>query len=121
MINQAPGAVFNAPATPQQANQQAPPAAGNNFAPNQLQQVQAVNAIVAQAQGATPALQAHAMAIAAAGRHHNAQTTTPARIYKLQFDSRKIICASQDSRIVGWDFAAGDEDIMEASQFFLGV
>ncbi|GAM41652.1 hypothetical protein TCE0_042f14933 [Talaromyces pinophilus] len=117
--NPAPGAVFNPPAAPQQA----PQLAGNNFAPNQLPQLQAVNAIVAQAQGhgATPALQAHAMVIAAANRHQHAQTTTPARIYKLQFDARKIICASQDSRIVGWDFAAGDEDIMEASQFFLGV
>lgn len=124
--NQPPGAVPNGAAAPQQANQQAPPAAGNNNVPNQLPQVQAVHAIVAQAQaqGATPALHAQAMAIAAAGRHHNNnnnQTTTPARIYKLQFDARKIICASQDSRIVGWDFAAGDEDIMEASQFFLGV
>ncbi|EEA20287.1 hypothetical protein TMatcc_000274 [Talaromyces marneffei ATCC 18224] len=119
--HQAPGSVFNATAAPQQANQQAPPAAGNNFAQNQLQQVQAANDIVAQAQGAAPTLHAQAMAIAAANRHHNAQATTPARIYKLQFDARKIICASQDSRIVGWDFAAGDEDIMEASQFFLGV
>jgi F-box and WD-40 domain protein 1/11 len=125
--NQPTGAVPNGAAAPQQANLQAPPAAGNNNVPNQLPQVQAVHAIVAQAQaqGATPALHAQAMAIAAAGRHHNNnnnnQTTTPARIYKLQFDARKIICASQDSRIVGWDFAAGDEDIMEASQFFLGV
>lgn len=113
-----------APAAPQPANQQALQAAGNNFAPNQLQQAQAVNAVNAifgQAQGATPALQAHALALSAVNRHQQAQTNTPARIYKLQFDARKIICASQDSRIVGWDFAAGDEDIMEASQFFLGV
>ncbi|EED24348.1 F-box and WD domain protein [Talaromyces stipitatus ATCC 10500] len=114
---------LNAAAPPQQVNQQAPPPpppAGNNPQPNHipLQQVQAVNAIVAQAQGAVPGL-VHPIAIAA-GRHHN-PTMTPARIYKLQFDARKIICASQDSRIVGWDFAAGDEEIMEASQFFVGV
>ncbi|KAL1957780.1 hypothetical protein VTO42DRAFT_5498 [Malbranchea cinnamomea] len=41
-----------------------------------------------------------------------------ARVFKLQFDARKIICASQDTRIVGWDFACGDEDIEKASQFF---
>lgn len=43
------------------------------------------------------------------------------RVFKLQFDARKIICASQDPRIVGWDFAAGDEEIIEASQFFTGL
>ena len=42
------------------------------------------------------------------------------RVFKLQFDARRIVCCSQDPRIVGWDFAAGDADIMEASQFFLG-
>ncbi|KAL1997843.1 hypothetical protein VTN02DRAFT_625 [Thermoascus thermophilus] len=43
------------------------------------------------------------------------------RVFKLQFDARKIICASQDPRIVGWDFAAGDEELIEASQFFTGL
>ena len=42
------------------------------------------------------------------------------RVFKLQFDARRIVCCSQDPRIVGWDFAAGDTDIMVASQFFLG-
>lgn len=42
------------------------------------------------------------------------------RVFKLQFDARKLVCASQDTRIVGWDFACGDEDIEEASQFFTG-
>jgi F-box and WD-40 domain protein 1/11 len=41
-----------------------------------------------------------------------------ARVFKLQFDARRIICCSQDPTIVGWDFANGDKDIMEASQFF---
>lgn len=40
------------------------------------------------------------------------------RVFKVQFDSRKIICASVDPRIVGWDFACGDEEIMEACPFF---
>jgi len=40
------------------------------------------------------------------------------RIFKIQFDARKIICASQDPRIVGWDFVGDDEELNEASQFF---
>jgi F-box and WD-40 domain protein 1/11 len=61
--------------------------------------------------------------------HHHAQQANqqpvlpqqPAsRVFKLQFDARRIVCCSQDPRIVGWDFAAGDADIMAASQFFLG-
>lgn len=43
------------------------------------------------------------------------------RVFKLQFDARKIICASQDPRIVGWDFACDDEELNEACQFFTGL
>jgi F-box and WD-40 domain protein 1/11 len=42
------------------------------------------------------------------------------RVFKLQFDARRIVCCSQDSRIIGWDFSNGDEDIIEASRFFTG-
>jgi F-box and WD-40 domain protein 1/11 len=51
----------------------------------------------------------------------NANTTnngTNSRVFKLQFDSRRIICCSQDPTIVGWDFANGDKDIEVASKFF---
>lgn len=41
-----------------------------------------------------------------------------ARVFKLQFDARRIICCSQDSKIVGWDFANGDEQIIQCSRFF---
>ncbi|KAI4121489.1 MAG: hypothetical protein LQ338_006331 [Usnochroma carphineum] len=41
-----------------------------------------------------------------------------ARVFKLQFDARRIICCSQDPKIVGWDFANGDEGIVECSKFF---
>ncbi|KAA8648700.1 hypothetical protein EYZ11_010689 [Aspergillus tanneri] len=40
------------------------------------------------------------------------------RVFKLQFDCRKIICASQDPRIVGWDFVGDDVELNEACQFF---
>ena len=43
---------------------------------------------------------------------------TNSRVFKLQFDSRRIICCSQDPTIVGWDFANGDREIEEASRFF---
>ena len=44
-----------------------------------------------------------------------------ARVFKLQFDARRIICCSQDPKIVGWDFAMNDEEIIEASRFFHGL
>lgn len=43
---------------------------------------------------------------------------TNSRVFKLQFDARRIICCSQDPTIVGWDFANNDKDIILASQFF---
>ncbi|KAF2471820.1 WD40 repeat-like protein [Lindgomyces ingoldianus] len=43
---------------------------------------------------------------------------TNSRVFKLQFDARRIICCSQDPTIVGWDFANGDKEIILASQFF---
>ncbi|KAI4141024.1 MAG: hypothetical protein L6R39_005538, partial [Caloplaca ligustica] len=47
------------------------------------------------------------------------QTSQPnARVFKLQFDARRIICCSQDPKIVGWDFANGDERIIECAKFF---
>ncbi|KAL2374889.1 hypothetical protein RJZ57_000620 [Blastomyces gilchristii] len=44
-----------------------------------------------------------------------------ARIFKLQFDARQLICASLDHRIVGWDFACGDQELEWACQFFTGL
>ncbi|KAI1637281.1 hypothetical protein F4809DRAFT_605417 [Biscogniauxia mediterranea] len=50
---------------------------------------------------------------------HVAQAdTSPARIFKLQFDARRIICCSQISTIVGWDFCNGDPELEEAARFF---
>lgn len=55
--------------------------------------------------------------------HHNHAFQRPAaqgtsRVFKLQFDARRIVCCSQDPTIVGWDFANNDKDIILASQFF---
>ena len=45
----------------------------------------------------------------------------PARIFNLQFDARRIICSSQSSVIVGWDFCNGDPELEEASRFFATI
>lgn len=58
---------------------------------------------------------------AAAAAHHHHPPANMARVFKLQFDARRIICCSQTSIIVGWDFANGDEQITEASRFFAPI
>ena len=40
------------------------------------------------------------------------------RVFKLQFDARRIVCCSQEPVIVGWDFANGDHETEEACRFF---
>jgi F-box and WD-40 domain protein 1/11 len=80
--------------------------------------------LVASQPAAAAAAPAAAQA-AAHHHHHNAQhhhlPTNMARVFKLQFDARRIICCSQTSVIVGWDFANGDEQIIEASRFFAPI
>lgn len=73
-------------------------------------------ALVSPHVAAAPALQHHP---------HIAQpplempdTGNPARVFKLQYDARRIICCSQRSVIVGWDFCNGDPELEEASRFF---
>jgi len=80
-------------AAPQQQQQQPPQ--------QPPQQVQQQAAVIAAAAAAAPAQ--------AGGLH---------RVFKLQFDARWIICCSQDTRIVGWDYAADEESVIEASRFF---
>lgn len=70
---------------------------------------------VHQPAGRTPA--AHT------GGHHTTQGQHRSRdesnhVFKLQFDSRRIVCCSQNRVIVGWDFAAGDVELAEASRYF---
>ncbi|KAF2154681.1 WD40 repeat-like protein [Myriangium duriaei CBS 260.36] len=40
------------------------------------------------------------------------------RVFKLQFDARRIVCCSQNKTIVGWDFANADKNLEEASKYF---
>lgn len=66
----------------------------------------------------------HALAAAAAAAQHAAQQGIAGaggpqnRVFKLQFDARRIVCCSQEPVIIGWDFANGDTEIEEASKFF---
>ena len=50
-----------------------------------------------------------------------ADAANAARVFKLQFDARRIICCSQTSIIVGWDFCNGDPELEEVSPFFSTV
>jgi F-box and WD-40 domain protein 1/11 len=77
---------------------------------------------ITQAQHAATAAAAVVAAAAAATSTVIPGTTSNGahRIFKLQFDARWIMCCSQDTRIMGWDFAADDESVAEASRFFLG-
>ncbi|PNH37069.1 hypothetical protein VD0004_g9705 [Verticillium dahliae] len=50
--------------------------------------------------------------------HIHATEGSPARVFKLQFDARRIICCSQTSVIVGWDFCNGDAELEEVSRIF---
>ncbi|KAK4131259.1 WD40 repeat-like protein, partial [Trichocladium antarcticum] len=56
----------------------------------------------------------------AAAEAHQAHAHVPqaANMQQLQYDARRIICCSQRSVIVGWDFCNGDPELEEASRFF---
>ncbi|KFZ05935.1 hypothetical protein V501_07881 [Pseudogymnoascus sp. VKM F-4519 (FW-2642)] len=77
-------------------------------------QAQALLHAQAQTQAQAQAQQAAAAAPANPGANM-------ARVFKLQFDARRIICCSQTPIIIGWDFANGDAKIEEASRFFGAV
>lgn len=85
--------------------------------------------VLASAQPAQPAPQDHpthppALGNAPAAHHHPhiaAAENSPARVFKLQFDARKIVCCSQAPVIVGWDFCNGDAELEETARFFATV
>ncbi|KAB8213442.1 hypothetical protein BDV33DRAFT_196918 [Aspergillus novoparasiticus] len=105
-------------------NPAAGPATNHPFAP-QLQQ----HPPVVQAPGATHHHHHHHAARNQQARannnnnngNNNGNNPPSSRVFKVQFDARKIVCATQDPRIVVWDFADDDEEIKEASQFFTGL
>ncbi|KAF8243108.1 WD40 repeat-like protein [Wilcoxina mikolae CBS 423.85] len=99
-----------------QHQQQIPPQIPPQQQIQQMQQMhhqaqQHANAVMQQQQQAAAVVVAAAAAPAPGSGAH--------RVFKLQFDARWIICCSQDTRIVGWDYAADDESIIEASRFFV--
>ncbi|KAK4187781.1 F-box/WD repeat-containing protein 1A [Podospora australis] len=79
----------------------------------------------------SPATNANPFSVPAPVQHHQQHlhphahppiedhdAANPARVFKLQYDARRIICCSQTSVIVGWDFCNGDMELEEASRFF---
>ncbi|KAF7544166.1 hypothetical protein G7Z17_g10170 [Cylindrodendrum hubeiense] len=133
-VNAAPGAPVHHPvAVP--ALPVVPPIAGGNVQlPPIIQPIVAQPPVVAniQPQGAPPAappqgaqVQNPAQAAAQQGAHHHphiaAAENAPARVFKLQFDARKIVCCSQAPVIVGWDFCNKDAELEEAVRFFATV
>lgn len=53
------------------------------------------------------------------GNNANAPPEVPEiRVFKLQFDARQIVCCSQTSVIIGWDFCNGDPELEETARFF---
>jgi len=73
--------------------------------------------LLTQALAPAPA-QVHQPAPVAAEAH---DTASPPRVFKLQYDARRIICCSQTNVIVGWDFCNGDPELETASRFFAAV
>ncbi|KAF8425972.1 WD40-repeat-containing domain protein [Tirmania nivea] len=54
------------------------------------------------------------------GGHHHQQSVAnnTCKVFKLQFDTRWVICCCQDGKIMGWDFADGELDLMNVCRFF---
>jgi len=103
------------------SSSQLPTASAANAASAQVViQPQTVVPPAATAAAVSPAPQAVAHHHNHTAPHHHLPTNM-ARVFKLQFDARRIICCSQTSVIVGWDFANGDEQIIDASRFFAPI
>jgi F-box and WD-40 domain protein 1/11 len=53
--------------------------------------------------------------------HPHIADAGPARVFKLQFDARRIICCCQTFTIVGWDFCNGDVELEAVGRFFTTI
>jgi F-box and WD-40 domain protein 1/11 len=81
---------------------------------------------VGQGHGMPPHYGMPAQVPAPPQRHHPHLTLAPPepapqRIFKLQFDAHQIVCCSQASTIVGWDFCNGDPELEQAVRFFATI
>ncbi|CAK7220125.1 hypothetical protein SBRCBS47491_004083 [Sporothrix bragantina] len=93
------------------AQPQVPPAAAGAVPPAHAQAAAGAAAVAAAAVAAGPPPHHPHM-------HAGDDQSNPARVFKLQFDARRIICCSQTAVIVGWDFCNGDPELEEAARFF---
>lgn len=113
-------AAATAPATPHAAAPTpTPPPAG----PAPAAPTAAAHAGVHGAAAAAPFAAHHHLYVAhpAQPHHQHMVDGSPARVFKLQFDARRIICCSQTSVIVGWDFCNGDAELEAVSRFFAPI
>jgi F-box and WD-40 domain protein 1/11 len=115
-------------ATPSGEPSQAPAGAAQAFPPQAQAPPTAQNAPQRPPHPApvtqNPHGQAQGQAQDAAAHHHphiGDAEISPARIFKLQFDARKIVCCSQSHVVVGWDFCNGDSELEEVARFFATV
>ncbi|KAJ5005227.1 F-box/WD repeat-containing protein 1A [Colletotrichum sp. SAR 10_99] len=93
-----------------------PPANAQPTQPGAPVQTQATPVPVQGAQNPVP----DADGGAAAHHPHIANADNgPARVFKLQYDAHRIICCSQTTVIVGWDFTNGDEELREVARLCL--
>lgn len=68
---------------------------------------------------AGPAPAGVAAGAGAAPHGHHREGRDSNRVFKLQFDARRIICCSQNKVIVGWDFANGDPELERVGEWSL--
>lgn len=54
------------------------------------------------------------------GNHYNQGNgvNNNCKVFKLQFDTRWVICCCQDGKIMGWDFANNEPELMEVCRLF---
>lgn len=76
----------------------------------------ALHPTVQAVQAATPAQATHGQAQQQQAAQHRDSSN---RVFKLQFDARRIMCCSQNQVIVGWDFANGDPELQRIGSWSL--
>lgn len=79
----------------------------------------ALHPVVQAVQAAAPAQGLHGQAQQHAAQQAAQHRDSSNRVFKLQFDARRIMCCSQNQVIVGWDFANGDPELQRIGSWSL--
>lgn len=110
-----PAAAANAPNPAAQAAQHSVTTSTATTSQQQTAGVPNNTNATATAAGGQQQAQAPAAAAGHQGGHPAARESN--RVFKLQFDARRIICCSQNRVIVGWDFANGDPELERVGEW----